>query len=69
MYKQDYLLLDSDDPLDFCTEMWSLLAFFFETLKSLACHYLQNDFYFGNILNQELEVYLFYPVLQLFFCC
>ena len=58
------LILTSDDPFGFRTEME--LA---EALNNFGCHHIQNDFYHKNNLNQTFEVLLFYLALLLIFLC
>ena len=62
------LILSSDNPFDFHTEISSTLPFFkyqTKTKNNFACHHLQDDFYHENNLNQLLEVSLLYLALLL----
>ena len=64
------LILSSNNPFDFHTEILFLLATFFEISKNWLKHYrffryhhLSSDFYHGNNLNQTVEVSQLYLAL------
>ena len=59
------LVLSSDNPLEFYYQNFRGIYRLAEILNNFECHHPLNDFWYKYILNQMLEVLLFYFALLL----